>query len=56
MLIPVQVIEGVSRIEAYIFLRKMHQYENKPEIVVDKAYWYPWALDKLGLKYKLNLQ
>ena len=45
--------EGRSRIEAYIFLRKMLKYcENKPEIVVDKAPWYSWALDRLGLKYR----
>jgi len=26
--------------------------ENKPEVVVDRGFWYKWALKRLGLKYK----
>ena len=51
--LAVWVSEGGSRIKVYTFLRKKLQYcKNKPEIVVDKAPWYPWALDRLGLKYR----
>jgi len=31
----------------------MLQYcKNKPEVVVDRAPWYPWALQRLGFKYR----
>jgi len=26
--------------------------ENKPDVVVDKGFWYKWALKRLGLKYR----
>ncbi len=26
--------------------------ENKPEVVVDRGFWYLWALQRLGLKYR----
>jgi len=29
----------------------MLKYENKPEIVIDIATWYPWALQRLGFEY-----
>jgi len=55
--LAVWVSKGRNRIEAYTFLKQMLKYcENKPEIVVDKAPWYRWALQRLGLKYKLNLR
>jgi transposase-like protein len=25
---------------------------NKPKVILDKGPWYPWALQKLGLKYE----
>jgi len=45
--------KGRGSFEAYVFLREALKYcENKPEIVVDKGFWYLWALQRLGLKYK----
>jgi len=39
--------------EAYVFLREVLKYcENKPEVVVDTGFWYLWALQRLGLKYR----
>ena len=39
--------------EAYVFLREVLKYcENKPEFVVDRGFWYLWALKRLGLKYR----
>jgi len=29
--------------------------KNKPEIVVDRGFWYKWALQRLGLKYRHEL-
>ena len=26
--------------------------ENKPKVVVDRGFWYLWALKRMGLKYK----
>ena len=31
---------------------KLQYCENKPEIVVDRGFWYLWALNRLGLKYR----
>jgi len=34
-------------------LKEVLKYcENKPEVVVDRGFWYKWALKRLGLKYK----
>ena len=45
--------EGRSSFHAYVFLREVLKYcENKPEVVVDKGFWYKWALQRLGLKYE----
>ena len=47
--------EGRGSFEAYVFLREVLKYcENKPEIVVDKGFWYKWALKRLGLKYVMS--
>jgi len=33
-------------------LKEILKYcENKPEIVVDRRFWYKWALKRFGLKY-----
>ena len=38
---------------AYVFLKEVLKYcENKPEIVVDRGFWYLWALQRLRLKYR----
>ena len=45
--------EGRSSFHAYVFLREILSYcENKPEIVVDRGFWYRWALQRLGITYK----
>jgi len=45
--------EGRSSFHAYVFLREMLKYcGNKPEIVVDRGFWYKWALNRLGLSYE----
>jgi len=45
--------ESRGSFEAYVFLRDVLKYcENKPEVVVDKGFWYLWALQRLGLKYR----
>ena len=45
--------EGRTSFHAYVFLREVLKYcENKPDVVVDKGFWYLWALKRLGLKYR----
>ena len=45
--------ESRGSFEAYVFLKEVLKYcENKPEIVVDRGFWYKWALKRLGLKYR----
>jgi len=45
--------ESRGSFEAYVFLKEVLKYcENKPEIVVDRGFWYLWALKRLGLKYR----
>ena len=45
--------DGRSSFHAYVFLKEALKYcENKPEVVVDRGFWYKWALQRLGLKYK----
>ena len=42
-----------SSFHACVFLREILRYcENKPEIVVDRGFWYRWALQRLGLSYR----
>jgi len=47
-LIPKNAIwasESRGSFEAYVFLKEVLKYcENKPEIVVDRGFWYLWAL------------
>jgi len=39
--------------EAYVFLREALKFcENKLEFVVDRGFWYLWALKRLKLKYR----
>ncbi len=45
--------EGRSSFHAYVFLREVLKYcENKPEVIVDRGFWYLWALKRLGLRYR----
>ncbi len=45
--------EGRSSFHAYVFLREVLKYcKNKPEVVVDRGFWYKWALKRLGLRYR----
>ena len=45
--------ESRGSFEAYVFLKEALKYcENKPEIVVDRGFWYLWALKRLRLKYE----
>lgn len=42
-----------SSLDAYIFLRKvLRTCMGKPLILVDKGPWYPWALNRLGLRWE----
>ena len=45
--------DGRSSFHTYVFLKEVLKYcKNKPEIVVDRGFWYLWALQRLGLKYR----
>jgi len=45
--------ERRSSFHAYVFLKEILKYcSNNPEIVVDRGFWYKWALQRLGLKYR----
>ena len=45
--------EGRTSFHAYVFLKEVLKYcENKPEIAVDRGFWYLWALQRLRLKYR----
>ena len=45
--------DGRSSFHAYVFLKEVLNFcENKPEVVVDRGFWYRWALQRLGLKYR----
>ncbi len=51
--LAVWATEGRSSFHAYAFLKEVLKYcENKPEVVVDRGFWYRWALKRLGLDYK----
>ncbi len=51
--LAIWVSEGRGSFEAYAFLKDVLNYcKNKPEIVVDRGFWYKWALQRLGLIYK----
>ena len=51
--LTVWATEGRSSFHAYEFLKEVLRYcENKPEVVVDRGFWYRWALKRLGLDYK----
>jgi len=51
--LSIWVSEGRSSFHAYVFLKEILKYcEDRPEIVVDRGFWYKWALQRLGLKYK----
>ncbi len=44
--------EGRSSFHAYVLREVLKYCENKPEIVVDRGFWYKWALKRLGLRYR----
>jgi len=47
--------EGRPSFHAYVFLKDVpNSCENKPEVVVDRGFRYRWALQRLGLKYRLE--
>ena len=40
--------EGRTSFHAYVFLKEVLKYcENRPEVVVDRGFWYKWALKRL---------
>ncbi|KYK29191.1 hypothetical protein AYK20_00575 [Thermoplasmatales archaeon SG8-52-1] len=40
-------------LDTYSFLKKVLCFcTNKPLVIGDKATWYPWAINRLGLKFK----
>jgi len=45
--------DGRCSFHAYAFLKDVLKFcENKPEVVVDRGFWYRWALKRLGLSYR----
>ena len=45
--------DGRSSFHAYVFLKEILKYcSNNPEIVVDRGFWYLWALQRLGISYR----
>ncbi|MBW9222721.1 DDE-type integrase/transposase/recombinase [Methanothermococcus sp. SCGC AD-155-C09] len=51
--LAIWVSKGRSSFETYVFLRKVLKYcKNRPEFVVDKGPWYPWAFKVLRLRYR----
>lgn len=53
-IIHTSATRGRSNLDTLKFLQEMLQKcKNKPTIVkVDRGPWYPWALERLGLKYE----
>jgi len=40
-------------LDTYSFLKKVLQFcDGKPLVIGDKATWYPWAIQRLGLQFK----
>lgn len=47
------VSQGRSGFEAISFMRKvLQQCDNKPIVYVDRAGWYRWALNRLGVPWE----
>ncbi len=45
--------DGRSNFCVYVFLKRVLRYrKNKPKVVVDRSFWYLWALNRLGLRYE----
>jgi transposase-like protein len=48
---------GLLKVEVLFTLmfsseKSLKYCENNPEVVVDRGFWYKWALQRLGLKYR----
>jgi len=53
MLVHLGASEGRSSFHAYAFFKDILNFcENKSEFVVDRGFWYRWALKRLGLDNK----
>ena len=51
--IAVYLSETRCSLDTYSFLKYVLRFcMNKPVVIGDKATWYPWALQRLGLEYK----
>ena len=51
--LAVWVTEGRSSLETRIFLRLvLRRCEGVPRVYVDRAPWYPWALNSLGIPWE----
>ncbi len=49
----VYVSETRNYLDTILFVRNILKFcSNKPKILVDGGRWYPWALQRLGLKYE----
>ena len=54
-LLAIDVSYGRSCLNAIIFLKKaLKLCSNKPLVIVDRGPWYRWALDRLGLEYRVE--
>jgi transposase-like protein len=53
-IIALHVSKRRTSLEAYLFVRKvLRKCLGKPELIlVDKAPWYKWVLERFGLNYK----
>ena len=49
----VYISESRNYLDTILFVRSILKFcSNKPKILVDGGRWYPWALQKLGLKFE----
>lgn len=47
--------QGRGGLEALLFMKAvLRRCRGKPFVMVDKGSWYPWALDTLGLEWKVQ--
>jgi len=54
-LLALDVSYGRSCLNAITFLKKtLKLCSNKPLVIVDRGPWYRWALERLGLEYRVE--
>jgi len=54
-LLALEASYGRSCLNAITLLKKaLKLCSNKPMVIVDRGPWYRWALDRLGLEYRVE--